>query len=128
MGHRRAPGRCAPLPAALLTYPLARRDPTETGPRPLPPAPASSRDGETLVAGLATVLQPLTDDTGLGWTYFPRGEHVVRTSYESGLVTVIEVSPSAWVAAACRAANRDLTADESAQLRPGQLTRPTCPA
>jgi 3-oxoacyl-[acyl-carrier protein] reductase len=45
-----------------------------------------------------------------------------------GLVTEIDVRPSAWVDAACRAANRDLTADESAQLRPGEPTRPTCPA
>ena len=63
--------------------------------------------------------QPLTDHAGIGWTYFPQGEHVVRTYYETGLVTEIDVRPSAWVAAACRAANRDLTPDESAQLARG---------
>jgi len=72
--------------------------------------------------------QPLTDHAGLGWMYFPPREPVVRTSYESGLVTEIDVRPSAWVAAPCRAANRYLTADESDQLRPGEVTRPTCPA
>ena len=71
--------------------------------------------------------QPLTDDRGLGWTYFTPGGAVLRTFYESGLVTEVDVRPTAWVEAACLAANRDLTADETAQVLPDQPVRPTCP-
>ena len=70
--------------------------------------------------------QPLTDDRGLGWISFAPGGKVLRAYYETGQVTEVDVDPASWVEAACRAANRELTADERAQVVPGQPARAAC--
>ena len=49
---------------------------------------------------------------------------VVRTS--DGLISQLAVQPAEWVAAACEAASRELTPEESAVVRPGAKLRATC--
>ena len=38
----------------------------------------------------------------------------------------IGTDPAAWVEAACRVANTELTPEESALILPGEPVRPTC--
>lgn len=69
--------------------------------------------------------QPVLDDRTWGLLSFTdSGE--LQVFYESGERHTVETSRDAWLAAACATANRDLTADESAVVRPGVPPRPTC--
>jgi len=47
--------------------------------------------------------------------------------FEEAGVVQISTDPSDWVAAACRAAGRNLSPEESAVLLPDQPVRPSCP-
>jgi hypothetical protein len=47
--------------------------------------------------------------------------------FEGGEVVQISVEPAEWVAAACAAAGRNLTAEESAVILPERPLQPTCP-
>ena len=71
--------------------------------------------------------QPVTDDRAWGWlTFTPDGRHL-RVFFEGGEVVEISVDPDDWVEAACAAAGRNLTAEESAVILPERPLGPTCP-
>ena len=69
--------------------------------------------------------EPVTDDRTYGFLDF-RDDDRVRVLFQDQVVTEVMTRPEEWRRAACRAANRDLTADESAVLRPGAAPRSTC--
>lgn len=71
--------------------------------------------------------QPVADDRGWGWlTFTPSGDDL-RIYFESGEVVQISVDPADWVDAACAAAGRNLTAEESTVILPERPMEPTCP-
>lgn len=72
--------------------------------------------------------QPISDDRTWGWLTFSRDGRDLRAFFEEGDLLQISVEPSDWVAAACAAAGRDLTAEEAAVIIPDQPLQPTCPA
>lgn len=70
--------------------------------------------------------QPVVDDRGWGLLRFdPSGRHL-QVLYDSATAVEIDTDPAVWLRTACRAANRDLSAAESAIVRPGRPVRPTC--
>jgi hypothetical protein len=71
--------------------------------------------------------QPLTDDGLWGWLTFTADGMGLRVFFEDREVVDISVDPADWVAAACAAAGRNLTAAESAVILPGQTPGETCP-
>lgn len=84
-------------------------------------------DGDVTLWDTATwrpLGQPITDDEEWGWLHF--GDDRLRIFYENGTLVEVPVDPSVWLQRACQAANRDLTAEESAIVRPGQPLRSTC--
>ena len=70
--------------------------------------------------------EPVLDDLEWGFLAFTEDSETLQVEYEAGLRFEIDARPAAWVTAACAAANRDLTSDESAVVRPGLAARPTC--
>ena len=86
-------------------------------------------DGDLLLWDTTTwqpLGQPVTDGAGWGWLGFDPDSRTLRAVYQNGTVLAFTVDPDAWIRDACRIANRDLTADESALIRPGQPPRSTC--
>jgi DNA-binding SARP family transcriptional activator/WD40 repeat protein len=71
--------------------------------------------------------QPVTDDRLWGWLTFAENGSDLRVFFEGGEVVQISVEPAEWVAAACAAAGRNLTAEESAVILPERPLQPTCP-
>ena len=71
--------------------------------------------------------QPVTDDRAWGWLTFSADSRQLTVFYEEGQAVTLSTEPDAWVTAACAAAGRNLTAEESAVILPGQPPRPTCP-
>jgi len=71
--------------------------------------------------------QPVTDDRPSAWLTFPEDGRTLRAFFGNKEMVDIAVQPQAWVAAACRAANRNLSPDESAVILPGEAPKPTCP-
>ncbi len=71
--------------------------------------------------------QPVTDDRAWGWLTFSADSRQLTVFYEGGQAVTLSTDPGAWVTAACAAAGRNLTAEESAVILPGQPPRPTCP-
>ena len=69
--------------------------------------------------------QPVLDDRTWGMLSFAE-DGTLDVFYETGEHHAVETDPEAWVAAGCAAANRGLTEDESAVVRPGEPLRPTC--
>ena len=72
--------------------------------------------------------QPLTDNGQFGWLTFTADSGALRVFFEEDGVVEISTDPADWVDAACRAAGRNLTPEESAVLlpdRPPVLS--TCP-
>jgi hypothetical protein len=59
--------------------------------------------------------------------FSPAGDRL-RVLYEDHTLLDMSVRPEDWIAQACAAANRDLTPEESAVIRPGQPLRSTCDA
>ena len=51
----------------------------------------------------------------------------LRMLVEDGVLRSVDVAPQAWVERACAVANRQLTEDEFAVVRPGHEWRATCP-
>jgi WD40 repeat protein len=85
-------------------------------------------DGDVVLWDAATwqpIGQPVTDDKGWGWLHFTEDERL-QVFFESGELVELAVDPSVWLEHACRAANRDLTPEESAIVRPGLPLRSTC--
>lgn len=72
--------------------------------------------------------QPVTRTGTFGWLTFAPDGRSLRVFFEEVGLTEISVDRSAWVAAACRAAGRNLTAEESAVILPGKPVPATCPA
>ncbi|MFC6422050.1 BTAD domain-containing putative transcriptional regulator [Ornithinimicrobium tianjinense] len=68
--------------------------------------------------------KPVVD--GLGWGFLAFDERQLRIYGELGPDAAIGTDPAAWVEAACRVANTDLTPEESALILPGEPVRPTC--
>lgn len=50
----------------------------------------------------------------------------LRVVHQDGAVVTFVVDPSAWLRQACQVANRDLSADEFAAIRPGEPWQSTC--
>ena len=71
--------------------------------------------------------QPLTGDRAAGWLTFSADGRALRVFFDDHHVVQVSTSPKDWVVAACRAAGRNLTADESAVMLPGRPLRRTCP-
>lgn len=71
--------------------------------------------------------QPVTDDRTWGWLTFSGDGRDLRAFFEEGDLVQISVEPSDWVAAACAAAGRNLTAEEAAVVVPDRPRRPSCP-
>ena len=53
-------------------------------------------------------------------------EEALRIFFDNHYVVQVSTSPTEWVAAACQAAGRNLTASESAVFLPGRPLHPTC--
>jgi WD40 repeat protein len=70
--------------------------------------------------------QPVLDDRTWGVLDFTDDGSTLRVLYEDRLRYEIDTDPAAWVRAACRMANRELTAEEWAIVRPGVPHRSTC--
>jgi DNA-binding SARP family transcriptional activator/WD40 repeat protein len=71
--------------------------------------------------------QPVTDDRAWGWLTFTADGSDLRVFFEGGEVVQISVDPRDWVAAACSAAGRNLTAEEAAVILRGRPLEATCP-
>ena len=71
--------------------------------------------------------QPVTDDRLWGWLTFSADSKQLTVFYEKGQAVSLSTDPRAWVTAACAAAGRNLSAEESAVILPGQPVQPTCP-
>lgn len=75
--------------------------------------------------------EPLFEDGSWGILHFP-DDSTVHALYEGaegdrrGTARWARLDPADWVAAACRLANRDLTADEWEVLHPGTERQETC--
>lgn len=88
-------------------------------------------DGDTTLWDTTTWRpygQPVIDDRGWGWLTFSADSQRLKVFY-GGERELVELStnPAAWVTAACSAAGRNLSPEESAVILPGQPVRPTCP-
>ncbi|MFW5471111.1 BTAD domain-containing putative transcriptional regulator [Knoellia sp. CPCC 206435] len=70
--------------------------------------------------------KPVVDEQAWGFVHFPDAEHV-QVLYDSSRRVRLSVDREEWVAAACSAANRNLTADEAAIVLPGRPVPRTCP-
>ena len=71
--------------------------------------------------------QPITHDRAVGWLTFSADGRALRVFFQDRSMVQISTSPTAWVAAACEAAGRNLTAAESAVFLPGRPLHTTCP-
>ena len=86
-------------------------------------------DGDLLLWDASTgkpVGQPLEDGARWGWLSFDPDGTTLQAVHQDGTVFSFTVDPDSWIAEACAIANRDLTAEESEQIRPGQTMRSTC--
>lgn len=87
-------------------------------------------DGDIILWDTATWRpygQPVTDDRAWGWLTFTEDGRGLRAFFEDGDLVQVSVEPSDWVAAACAAAGRNLTAEEAAVILPDRPLRPSCP-
>ena len=85
-------------------------------------------DGDVLLWDTASwqpLGQPISDDNGWGFLGFDTDGRTLRAVHQDGTVLTFLVDPNAWIRQACVVANRDLTADESQTIRPGQPLRST---
>ena len=86
-------------------------------------------DGDLMLWDAATWRpygKPLVDNHDWGVLGFSPDSHRLRVLYEDHTLVDMSVREADWVAAACRLANRDLTLEESAVIRPGAPLRSTC--
>ena len=84
-------------------------------------------DGDVTLFDTATWKpygKPVVDN--LGWGFLSFEEDRLRIYGEVGPDYEIDTDPDSWVEAACRVANTEFTAEESALILPGQPVRPTC--
>ncbi|WP_345203414.1 BTAD domain-containing putative transcriptional regulator [Fodinibacter luteus] len=71
--------------------------------------------------------QPVTETGRFGWLTYSPDARTLRVFFEEVGMAEISTDPDDWVDAACSAAGRNLTPEESAVILPGQPVRPTCP-
>jgi DNA-binding SARP family transcriptional activator/WD40 repeat protein len=86
-------------------------------------------DGDLMLWDAATWRpygKPLADNHGWGVLTFSPDSDRLRVLYEDHTLLDMSVREADWVAAACHLANRDLTPEESAVIRPGAALRSTC--
>ncbi len=86
-------------------------------------------DGDTVLWDTSTWQpfgQRVVDGGGWGFLAFDEGPDRLSVESELGHRTTVRTDPAAWVAAACAAANRELTTDEVAVVLPGSDTDPAC--
>ena len=86
-------------------------------------------DGDVMLWDPATMRpygRPVTGMRLWGLLSFSSDSDTLRVLFENGTRTDIDVDPDDWVRAGCRVAGRDLSAEESAVIRPGQPPRSTC--
>jgi WD40 repeat protein len=77
-------------------------------------------------ASLHPYGKPVSDNHRWGILSFSNDSRTLRVFHETGRKVELDTDPHAWVREACAAANRDLTPEESALIRPGKPLRPTC--
>ena len=85
-------------------------------------------DGELTLWDTATWRpygKPLIDDQAWGFVHFPDEQHV-QVMYDNSRMVRVGIDRDAWVQAACSAAGRNLTADETAIVLPGRPVPTTC--
>jgi WD40 repeat protein len=70
--------------------------------------------------------KPVSDNQMWGILSFSADSRTLRVFHETGWLVELDTDPRAWVREACAAANRDLTPEESALIRPGKPLRSTC--
>ena len=70
--------------------------------------------------------QPVTDTGVWGWLTYSADGRALRVYFEEVGMVQISTDPADWVDAACRAAGRNLTPEESAVILPDQPVRSTC--
>jgi WD40 repeat protein len=88
-------------------------------------------DGDLMLWDAATWRpygKPLADNHDWGVLAFSPDSDRLRVLYEDHTRLDMSVREADWVAAACQLANRDLTPEESAVIRPGAHPRSTCGA
>ncbi|MGZ8738406.1 MAG: nSTAND1 domain-containing NTPase [Nocardioides sp.] len=68
--------------------------------------------------------KPVVD--GLGWGFLSFTEDSLRIYGETGPDYELATDPAEWVAAGCRVANTEFTAEESAVILPGERAESTC--
>ena len=86
-------------------------------------------DGDLLLWDAATWRpygKPLADNHGWGVLAFSADSDRLRVLYEDRTLLDMSVREADWISAGCRLANRDLTPEESAVIRPGVPLRSTC--
>ena len=71
--------------------------------------------------------QSVTETGNFGWLTYSADGRTLRVFFEEGGLVDISTEPGHWVDAACSAAGRNLTAEESAVILPGRPLTPTCP-
>ncbi len=88
---------------------------------------AMGTDGDVTLFDPATWRpygKPVVD--GLGWGFLSFTDDSLRIYGETGPDVELATDPAEWVAAGCRIANTELTAEESAVILPGERLEPTC--
>jgi WD40 repeat protein len=88
---------------------------------------AMGTDGDVTLFDAATwrpLGKPVVD--GLGWGFLSFTDDSLRMYGEVGPDYELSTDPAEWVATACRIANTEITAEESAVILPGEPVRPTC--
>ena len=86
-------------------------------------------DGDLLLWDTSSwqpIGRPINDENGWGYLSFDPDGVTLRAVYQNGEVFSFTLDPSAWIQRACTIANRDLTSEEFAIVRPGVQLRPTC--
>jgi hypothetical protein len=71
--------------------------------------------------------QPVTKAGRIGWLTYSADGRALRAFFEGGSMAEVSTDPADWVDAACAAAGRNLTPEESAVILPGQPPDATCP-
>jgi WD40 repeat protein len=91
-----------------------------------------SQDGKLRlwdVASRKLIGRPLpgasSSDTWSSSAFFPDGRHVLGV-FRTGEAIVWDVDPTAWQAASCRVANRELTRAEWQRFLPDRAFRHVC--
>lgn len=86
-------------------------------------------DGDLLLWDTASwqpIGRPVSDGHGWGSVSFDPDGVTLRVVHQDGTVLAFDSDPQSWLRQACAVANRDLSADEFAAIRPGEPWHSTC--